>query len=373
MNQLAAALRDEIRRHGPITLVRYMEAALHHPTLGYYRTRDPLGGAGDFTTAPEISQMFGEMLGAWLAVVWQQIGSPKFLRLVELGPGRGTLMSDALRATRGVPGLHQAIDLHLVETSEPLRATQRAALAKLGIEATWHGDFATVPTGPLLLVANEFFDALPIRQYERSADGWRERLVTSDDATEDGFRFVPADAPAAFEPPSILRDASIGTIWEESPASLGTVRAIAGRLAAHGGAALVIDYGPVQHTGGDSLQALKAHNRHDPLADPGSADITAHVDFAALGQAAQDAGTQVHGPAEQGPFLVALGMAARAERLRAAALARNRPDQAAAVGTAFKRLIAPTEMGSLFKVLALTGPNQPVPPGFDIAPLPETP
>ncbi len=373
MNELAAALRDEIRRHGPITLARYMEAALHHPTLGYYRTRDPLGAAGDFTTAPEISQMFGEMLGAWLAVVWQQIGSPKSLRMVELGPGRGTLMSDALRASRAVPGLHRAIDLHLVETSEPLRAIQREALAKLGVDATWHDDLATVPTGPLLLIANEFFDALPIRQYERTAEDWRERLVAVDEKKEDGFRFVLVDAPAAIEPPSIMRNASAGTICEESPASLAAVRAIAGRLASGGGAALVIDYGPAQHSGGDSLQALRGHRRHDPLDDPGSADITAHVDFATLGQAARSVGAQVHGPVAQGPFLLGLGMAQRAERLRAAALARNRPDQAAAVGTAFKRLIAPTEMGSLFKVLAITGPNQPVPPGFDVVPPPETP
>lgn len=373
MNELAAALRDEIRRRGPITLARYMEAALHHPTLGYYRTRDPLGVAGDFTTAPEISQMFGEMLGAWLAVAWRQIGSPNSLRVVELGPGRGTLMSDALRATRGVSGLHRAIDLHLVETSAPLRAMQRVALAKLGVEATWHEDFATVPAGPLLMIANEFFDALPIRQYERIAEGWRERLVTFEDGNAGRFHFVPADAPPAMELPSIMRNAPIGTIWEESPASVSTVRAIAGRLAANGGAALLIDYGPAQHTGGDSLQALKSHQRHDALTDPGSADITAHVDFAALSEAARDAGARVHGPAEQGLFFVALGMAARAERLRAAALARGRTDQAAAVGTAFKRLIAPTEMGSLFKVLALTGANQPVPPGFDVAPLPETP
>jgi NADH dehydrogenase [ubiquinone] 1 alpha subcomplex assembly factor 7 len=372
MNELAAALCDEIRRHGPITLARYMEAALHHPTLGYYRTRDPLGGAGDFTTAPEISQMFGEMIGAWLAVVWQQIGSPKSVRLVELGPGRGTLMSDVLRATRGVPGLHAALDLHLVETSEPLRAMQREAMTKLAVEATWHGDFATVPSGPLLLIANEFFDALPIRQYERTPEGWRERLVTLGD-TEESFRFMLADAPTVARPPQILRDASTGTIWEESPASLGTVHAIASRLASYGGAALIIDYGPARHTGGDSLQALKSHRPHDPLADPGTADITAHVDFAALGQAARDAGAEVHGPMEQGPFLLALGLAARAERLRAAALARNRADQATAVGTAFKRLIAPTEMGSLFKTLAITGANQPVSPGFDIVPLSETP
>jgi NADH dehydrogenase [ubiquinone] 1 alpha subcomplex assembly factor 7 len=182
MNELAAALRDEIGRHGPITLARYMEAALYHPALGYYRTRDPLGAAGDFTTAPEISQMFGEMLGAWLAVVWQQIGSPNSVRLVELGPGRGTLMSDALRATRGVPGLHAALDLHLVETSRPLHALQREALSKRAVEATWHDDVATVPGGPLLLIANEFFDALPIRQYERTAEGWRERLVTIGDS-----------------------------------------------------------------------------------------------------------------------------------------------------------------------------------------------
>lgn len=364
MNGLVAALRDEIRRDGPMSVARFMAAALYDPQFGYYTTRDPLGTAGDFTTAPEISQMFGEMLGAWLAVTWQQMGSPAPVRLVELGPGRGTLMNDVLRATRAVPGFHHAVDLHLVEISAPLRAAQTATLLNSDIIGTWHEDFATVPPGPLLVVANEFFDALPIHQYERTLDGWRERLVAIDAQTDTGFCITLSDVPPLREPHAALHDAPVGTIWEESPAALAAAHAVGERVTNNGGAGLIIDYGYADQRGGDSLQALRAHRRHDPLADPGHADITAHVNFGALRQGAEAVGATVYGPVDQGRFLLGLGLEARAERLRATALARNRPDQAAAVATAFKRLIAPTEMGSLFKVLALTGPNQPAPPGF---------
>ena len=364
MNALASALRDEIRRNGPITLARYMELALYHPTLGYYRSRDPLGAAGDFTTAPEISQMFGEMVGAWLAVVWQQMGNPTTVRLIELGPGRGTLMSDALRATRAVPSFHTAIDLHLVETSEPLRAAQAAALANAGVAATWHDRIDTIPDGPLLLVANEFLDALPIRQFQSTALGWRERLVTMPESDDDHFRFVLSDVAASCEPPASLRDASSGTLWEASPASQEVIRSVASRIADDNGAALFLDYGYARQSAGESLQALRNHRPHDPLADPGTADITAHVDFTALALSATESGAQAYGPVDQGPFLLSLGIETRAERLRTAALARNRADQGAAIATAFKRLIAPTEMGSLFKALALTSRNLPAPPGF---------
>jgi NADH dehydrogenase [ubiquinone] 1 alpha subcomplex assembly factor 7 len=364
MSALAAALRDEIRRNGPVTLARYMEQALHHPTWGYYRSRDPLGAAGDFTTAPEISQMFGEMIGVWLAVLWQQMGSPAAVRLIELGPGRGTLMSDALRATHAVPGFHPALDLHLIETSEPLRAAQARSLATVNVKATWHDTIADVPAGPLLLIANEFLDALPIHQFQRAAQGWRERLVAEDESDETRFRFVLSEADAVITLPALLRDAPPGTIWETSPPSHAVIRSVAGRIARDGGGALFIDYGYARQSGGDSLQALRAHRTHDPLTAPGDADITAHVNFTALAQSAQDAGARAYGPVDQGPFLLGLGLETRAEHLRTASLARNRLDQAAAVATAFKRLIAPTEMGSLFKVLALAGPKQPTPPGF---------
>ena len=364
MTPLAAVLRDEIRQSGPVTLARYMEQALYHPTLGYYRSRDPLGAAGDFTTAPEISQMFGEMLGAWLAATWQQMASPAGVHLIELGPGHGTLMSDALRATRAVTGFHDAVTLHLVETSAPLRAAQAATLAQSGITPIWHDSIDTIPDGLVLLVANEFLDALPIHQFERTAYGWRERLVTPDESDDDRFRFVLSDDDASVLPPERLRDAPSGTIWETSPASHTTVRSIANRIARHGGAALFIDYGYAEQSGGDSLQALQGHRRHEPLEAPGSADITAHVDFTALADTAEAEGGTAQGPVDPGAVLLGLGLEARAERLRQAALTRNRADQAAAVATAYKRLIAPTEMGSLFKALALTGRNQPAPPGF---------
>ena len=249
-----------------------MAEALGHPRLGYYRKALPVGAAGDFTTAPEISQMFGELLGAWLAERWLAMGRPPGVRLVELGPGRGTLMADALRATRGVPGFHAAIDLHLVEINEQLRALQGQALA--AYKPTWHARFDDVPEGPLLLVANEFFDALPVRQFEKTARGWTERMVGLDDDGNLRLALAPGVTPFA----SALPDAAVGAQAEICEAGLALAGAIGERLERHGGWALIVDYG---HDGalGASLQAVRGHRGADILDRPGETDLSAHVDF----------------------------------------------------------------------------------------------
>ncbi|EKE74817.1 class I SAM-dependent methyltransferase [Oceanibaculum indicum] len=359
MTPVAALLARRIAANGPITVADYMAEALGHPVHGYYRSRDPLGAAGDFTTAPEISQMFGELIGLWAAVVWQQMGSPDPVRLVELGPGRGMLMADFLRAARLVPGFRESIRLHLVETSRPLRDRQKQALAASGVAVEWHDDIASVPDGPMILIANEFFDALPIRQLQRLPGGWHERLVDLDEAGT-GFRFVVSpgrSTGAALLDPGVRETAPVGAIAEICPAGLAISATIGARLKAEGGAALLIDYGTARSAPGDSFQALKAHRFHDPLADPGTADLTAHVDFQALARAAVEAGAVAHGPVEQGTFLTALGIEARAETLRQSG--------AADVDAALRRLIDAREMGSLFKILALTGPTLDGPlPGF---------
>ena len=350
-NPLADLLARRIAANGPITVADYMAEALGHPVHGYYRSRDPLGAKGDFTTAPEISQMFGELIGLWAAVIWQQMGSPDPVRLVELGPGRGTLMADFLRAARRMPGFRESIRLHLVETSQPLRDRQKQALEASGVSVAWHDDVASVPDGPMILVANEFFDALPIRQLQRLPDGWHERLVDLDEAGT-GFRFVVSpgrSSGAALLDPGVRDNAPAGAIAEICPAGFAIAAAIGARLKQQGGAALLIDYGTARSAPGDSFQALKAHKFHDPLADPGAADLTAHVDFQALARAAVEAGAMAHGPVGQGAFLTALGIVARAETLRQSG-ARD-------VDTALRRLIDDQEMGSLFKLLALTGPT----------------
>lgn len=362
---LAGLLARRIAANGPITVADYMAEALGHPTHGYYRSRDPLGARGDFTTAPEISQMFGELIGLWAAVIWQQMGSPDPVRLVELGPGRGTLMADFLRAARMVPGFKQAIRLHLVETSRPLRDRQKQALAESGVTIGWHDDLAAVPDGPMILVANEFFDALPIRQLQRLPGGWHERLVDlaeNPDGDGTGFRFVVSpgrSAGAALLDPVLRESAPVGAIAEICPAGLAISGAIGARLKAEDGAALLIDYGTARSAAGDSFQAVKAHKYHDPLAEPGEADLTAHVDFQALARAATEAGAVAHGPVEQGAFLTALGIEARAETLKQSG-ARD-------VDAALRRLIDAREMGSLFKLLALTSPTL---DGSPLGPLP---
>jgi NADH dehydrogenase [ubiquinone] 1 alpha subcomplex assembly factor 7 len=359
MNALGRALAARIRQAGPITLADYMAEALTHPTLGYYRRGDPLGAAGDFITAPEISQMFGELIGLWLVEAWEQINRPDPALLVELGPGRGTLMADALRAAKMRPEFGKAIRLHLVESSPDLRARQAAALANA--HPVWHDGLETVPDGPLLLVANEFFDALPIRQYERTQAGWCERMIGLDAAGE-RLRWLLAPPSAAAETllaPEQL-PAPIGATAEVSPAAQGLAAAIGVRLAGPPGAALLVDYGHDRSAPGDTLQAVRRHAPAEILDDPGEADLTAHVDFAAIARAARAAGAEAHGPVAQATFLKALGIELRAERL----LARATPEQAEKIRSGLHRLIDDAEMGRLFRAMALTSPGFGPPAGF---------
>jgi len=358
MAGLADLLRRRIALEGPLTVAQYMEACLAHPEHGYYRKRDPLGRAGDFTTVPEISQMFGELIGLWAAVVWQGMGGPRPLRLVELGPGRGTLMADALRAAAGAPGFTDAIEVHLVETSPALRERQAAALA--GHAPIWHDDLMSLPEGPAVVIANEFFDALPIRQFQRSPDGWHERLVDVDDDGALRFRLSPPQLVNPLVPDS-LKNAESGSVAEICPAALGVVRQLAERLHAGGGAALIIDYGHAASAAGETLQAVKDHAFHDVLAEPGDADLTAHVDFQALGETAKSTGARGYGPISQARFLQALGIRERAEALLAGATA----GQAADIRAALERLTGPEAMGEMFKVLCVAAPELPPPPGFE--------
>jgi SAM-dependent MidA family methyltransferase len=339
-------IAELIAQEGPISVERYMELALTHPRYGYYRTHDPFGVEGDFVTAPEISQMFGELIGLWAADCRSRMGRPHRLRLVELGPGRGTLMADALRAARIVPEFLAAISLHLVETSEALRQRQEQALRDYEIASSWHQRFEDVPPGPMILIANEFFDALPIRQFVRAGTGWHEHLIGLGEGG--ALAFGLSKEPER----SLDLAAPEGAILEIAPSSLMLARSIAERLTADGGAALIIDYGHMRRGFGDTFQALRRHGFADPLASPGESDLTAHVDFAALGEAARKAGAVVHGPVTQGAFLRALGIEARADRLKA----RATPAQGAAIDAALTRLTGTAEgqMGALFKAMAIT-------------------
>ncbi len=351
---LSMLLAERIRRAGPLTVADYMQAALGHPEHGYYRTRDPLGAAGDFVTAPEISQIFGELIGLWIADCWDGMGRPDPLRIVELGPGRGTLMADVLRTLKVVPEL--AADPWLVETSPVLREAQRQRVA-----ARWADTLADVPAGPMILIANEFLDALPIRQFVRDGGGWRERLVTV--SADGGALEWTLGAPVGREAaglPAALEAARDGDVAETCPDALALAAEVAARLARGGGAALFIDYGTTASRPGDSLQAVRAHQYQDPLAAPGDADLTAHVDFAALADAARAAGAAVHGPAPQSLFLEALGVFGRAQALKRRATAA----QAREIDLAVHRLTAPDQMGSLFKAIALADPSMPPPAGF---------
>jgi NADH dehydrogenase [ubiquinone] 1 alpha subcomplex assembly factor 7 len=353
---LERVLAAEIESRGPVPVARYMDLALNHPELGYYRRGEPIGAAGDFITGPEIGQAFGEILGLWLAQAWTGIGRPVPVRLVELGPGRGTLMADLLRVAARVPSFRAALHIHLVETSEPLRAKQRERLA--GYEIAWHDELPEVPAGPLLLVANEFFDALPVHQLMRSEDGWRERLVGLDDAAHLAFCL-------SGEPPPFSRElrgtAPTGTITEISPERAALARAIGARIATHGGVALLIDYGAwAEGPTGDTLQAVRRHGARDPLSAPGEVDLSSQVDFRALAQAACAGGATVYGPVPQGTFLRAFGIELRTAML----LERAAPGQRRELRAALHRLTDPGAMGELFKVLVLGRPGDPHPPGF---------
>jgi NADH dehydrogenase [ubiquinone] 1 alpha subcomplex assembly factor 7 len=356
---LGRRIARRIALAGPLSVADYMAEVSQHPRHGYYRTKEPLGAAGDFVTAPEVSQMFGELVGLWCAEVWRMLGAPDPVLLVELGPGRGTLLADALRAARLVPAFGQAARVHLVEISLALREQQRAALAGRR-DIAWHAGLQDVPSGAMILVANEFFDALPIRQFVRTARGWRERLVGLDEGGGLAWTLsapLPDAMVAGAQPP----DVAPGSVVEVSAQAAALAGEIARRVVASPGAALVIDYGYGHERHGNTLQAVRRHRRHDVLAAPGSADLSAHVDFAALGRAAEAAGATTHGPVAQRTLLRRLGIDARAARLMAA----RDPAQRAAVAAARERLIAPGQMGTLFKAIAITARDAPVPPGFE--------
>lgn len=343
-----------IEQNGPISVAEYMAECLLHPQHGYYTTRDPLGAEGDFVTAPEISQMFGEMIGLCLAQSWMDQGRPSRFTLAELGPGRGTLMADILRATRRVSGFHAAAQIVLLEASPTLRALQRETLQ--GFAPEWIGTIAELPEQPLFLIANEFFDALPVRQFLRDGDGWRERLIGAGDGSLN-FGLGARSAQPALK--DRLADTTDGDLVEICTAALPITSAISQRISNHGGAALIIDYGDWRSLG-DTFQALQSHQRVDPLAAPGQADLTAHVDFEPLAKVAHSAGCAHSRLTTQGVFLERLGITARAQNLAASQSGKALDTLIAA----HRRLTHPEEMGNLFKVLGLYPAHTTPPPGL---------
>ena len=357
---LGRKIARRIRAEGPLSVAAYMAMALHDPEGGYYARRNPIGAQGDFITAPEISQVFGELIGLWGALMWHQLGQPAPVILVELGPGRGVLVGDLLRAAATLPDFHRALRLHLVEASARLRAAQQQRLAQF--EPVWVPRFEDLPDGPMLLVANEFLDALPIRQFVRRRPHWSERMVALDN--EDRFVFVegPPSPIASLLVPEGRRDsAQEGAVVEICPAALALSAALGARLSRRPGAALFIDYGYFPSTPGPTLRALYRHSAISVLTAPGTADLSAHVDFAAFAEAARAGGAKTHGPVPQARLLAELGAAQRAAALRA----RATPSQQRALDSGVERLLDPDEMGTLFKAIALISPGLPPPPGFD--------
>jgi NADH dehydrogenase [ubiquinone] 1 alpha subcomplex assembly factor 7 len=365
---LDAEIRNRIAHDGPMPVSEFMALCLYDPQHGYYSQRQPFGTAGDFVTAPEISQMFGELIGVWAMEVWIAMGLPDPVALIECGPGRGTMMRDILRATRSMEGFRRALRVHLVETSPCLQAQQRKTLSTvnepaqrihISVPLHWHACFDEVPAIPSIVVANEFFDALPVRQAERRATGWHERMVTVD--AGGALALTVARAPLADAelvlPPAVATAAS-GEIFEWRS---GDAAAAIARRAAGGGAALIIDYGHLTSATGDTFQAVRAHRYVNPLAAPGRSDLTAHVDFEALGNAARKAGARVHGPVEQGTWLKRMGIEARAAMLQAHAGKRDID-----IAEDLRRLAGagPDEMGVLFKVIAFSAPEIKQVPGF---------
>jgi NADH dehydrogenase [ubiquinone] 1 alpha subcomplex assembly factor 7 len=358
---LAGRIARRIAAEGPLSIAAFMAMALYDPADGYYERHLPIGADGDFTTAPEISQIFGELLGLWCALAWQAIGQPDPFALAELGPGRGVLAADLLRASRVVPGFREPLRLYLVEASPPLRAEQQRRLA--GAEPVWLQRADELPDGPLLLVANEFLDALPIRQFVRVGNGWAERLVALDG---DG-RLVFVDGPPnpaapLFVAEHLRRSAAPGAIVECCPMALALAAFLGRRFAREEGAALFIDYGCFPSAPGPSLRAVRRHGPAEVLSRPGTADLSADVDFAAFAQAAREAGAVVHGPVTQRRFLTALGAEARLAALCRGASAEAR--RTLACGLA--RLLDPAAMGERFKVMAVTSPGLPPLTGFSL-------
>jgi NADH dehydrogenase [ubiquinone] 1 alpha subcomplex assembly factor 7 len=347
-------LKAEIRAGGPIPISRFMSACLHDPQDGYYATRPRLGEDGDFITAPLVSQMFGELLGAWTVETWRRIGRPSRVLLVEAGPGDGTLIGDVLRTGRLDPEFLAAAELWLIETSAPLEALQRQRLMAAGGSPSWAASLADLPgDAPMILLANEFLDCLPVRQFVRTAEGVAERAVGLGPAGELAFGLMPLPGE------QLPADAPLGAVIEVSTAQLDFAGAVGARIAAQGGTALLIDYGRDRAATGDTLQALHRHRKVDPLADPGGADLTVHADFPGVLRAAQARGA-AGDILDQGEFLRRLGIEARA-----AALSQARPDRAEAIARQLARLVDDDQMGRLFKAAVLYRADQPPPPGFE--------
>ncbi len=359
MTPVLTHLRRLIAQQGPVSVASFMQLALGHPEHGYYMRADPLGAAGDFITAPEISQMFGELIGLWSVQIWRDMGCPPVFALAELGPGRGTLMADALRAAKHAPDFLAAAQLHLVETSPVLRAKQ---LAAIGPRAQWYQTVDALPELPMLMIANEFFDALPVRQFQRAGRGWYERMVGIDPDTDE-LVFCQSPEPLVDSSflPGAARDVGQGAIMEVCPAAVAIAGELGRRVAVNGGAALIVDYGHGASAPGETLQAMRGHKFCDVLADPGCADLTAHVDFAQLAGAARAAGARVYGPVAQGVFLNQLGIQQRAEIL----LRNADAGQAEQIRTAVTRLTGPDQMGDLFKVMAVCHASLATPAGFE--------
>jgi NADH dehydrogenase [ubiquinone] 1 alpha subcomplex assembly factor 7 len=337
MTALTRIIKTMIAEEGPMPLDRYMALCLGHPQHGYYMTRDPFGQAGDFTTAPEISQIFGELIGVWVAKLWEQLGTPRHFALVELGPGRGTLMADVLRVLTKIPACAKAASIHLVETSPVLRTAQLERMPN----ATWHDSVASLPALPTIFLANEFFDALPIRQFERQSGQLYERCVVASGNGLD-INLLPTPARNTFSGDGVYEDSNIRD-------------AVATHLGNHlttvTGAALIIDYGHLGSSPGDTLQAMKSHSYCKITDHAGEADITSHVDFESLGRGFTKGGAKTARPMTQGHFLQAMGLEARTRVLAATAT----PAQQQTIITASERLANPAQMGELFKVMAVTG------------------
>lgn len=357
---IESTLKELIRSEGPITISRFMQLALYHPDHGYYMQVNPFGEEGDFITAPEVSQMFGEVLGLWVADLWMRAGAPERLRLVELGAGNGTLMADILRATAHVPGLHTALEVILIEISPRLRERQRQMLAPYVVKLDWKHNIGQIDEGPFtFVIGNEFLDALPIHQCVRTEGGWVEKGVGLDDAGN--LAFVVTNQPLPVSPGRWMQNDSPGALRELCPGAADTMKQVGRLLSGQGGACLFIDYGYADAPSNPgTLQALKSHQYHPVLEEVGTADLTAHVDFLALKEVALAAKLIPLPLATQGNFLTRLGIQTRLKTL----LARATPAQKKMLEAQLDRLILPAEMGTLFKVFCATSANVPVPLGF---------
>ena len=363
MSPVGQRIRDRIASEGPVSIASFMTEALFDPRDGFYATKNPIGAGEDFITAPVISQMFGELIGLWCVQAWMDLKQPKTFHLAELGPGTGAMMADALRASRAAPGFAETVEVTLVEASAALKMVQGRTLTPSGVMTGWADRLEQIPGGPAVILGNEFLDCLPLRQAVKQDGVWRERMVGLDPKDESKLAFgtgpqlTPADVDLIA---AELRDAPDGSLVELRPGDRQVIDALAARFAKHPGRALFIDYGPAEPEAGDTLQAIRAQEKVDPLDDPGTADLTARVDFASLARAAKDAGLDVQGPVTQADFLIRMGI-----EVRATALLRANPERKAEIARQLWRLTDADQMGHLFKVIAISSPGLPHPPGFD--------